>query len=220
MLRIGRMSRAATTLAFSAAALLAGGCATTQPSSVPYAPLPVGTTLVTSQTSTGSYGSGTNRVVARVGERTWQGERVLSVEGPQGAIISRPSDGLRIGALAPDGKPIFTLNPPVGPEFPLAPGKTWTRQTQITAHPSGQTTSLESTWTVGDFEDVAVPAGTFRSIRFSYVDRVGGAVWNEDSYWYSPELKSVVKSSLRRPSTHPAGAGTRDSVMLERPKAP
>jgi hypothetical protein len=220
MLRFGSGRGAAVPCSLMAAALLAAGCSTMPSDTVAYEPVPIGTTWAMSQTNAGSYGSGTGRVALRAGERTWQGERVLSTEGPAGAIISRASDGLRIGALAPDGRPAFMLSPPVGPVFPLVPGKTWTATSQMTLYPSGQVLPLQSEWKVHGFEQVTVPAGTFRTVRFSTVDRVNGTPWNEDTYWYSPETRLVVKSALRRASTHPAGAGTREGELLERPKSP
>jgi hypothetical protein len=135
-------------------------------------------------------------------------------------MMTRPSDGMRIGFLGPDGKPVFTLSPPVGPQFPLVAGKTWTTRTDSTAYPSGRTIPIDTEWKVHGFEQVTVPAGTFRAIRFSYVDRVGGVPWNDDAYWIAPELNSVVKGTLRRAPTHPLGAGVRESEMVELPRAP
>lgn len=202
------------------AALLAGGCSTTKPQSVPYAATPVGTTWAAQVTSSGSFGSGTTRVTTRAGERTWEGQRVLTHESPAGTMMTRPSDGLRIGFLGPDGKPQFLLSPPVGPQFPLERGKAWTTSTMMTLYPSGNVVPVESEWKVHDFEELTVPAGTFRALRFTLVDRVRGAVWNEDSYWLAPELNHVVKVIQRRAASHPLGIGVRESALAERPKAP
>ncbi len=218
MFRFGWMR--SVTAAVAGAALLAVGCSTMRSDRVAYAPVATGTTWAVAQTNTGSYGSGTSRVAVRSGERTWEGERVLTTEAAGVVIMNRASDGLRIGALGPDGKPTFLLSPPVGPVFPLEPGKTWTTKTQMTAYPANRTFPMESDWKVHDFEDVKVPAGTFRTIRFAAVDRVGGAVWNDDTYWFSPDYRIVVKSALRRAPSHPADAGSRDGELVERPKMP
>ncbi len=220
MLRSGKGRRATVAATLVFAAVLAGGCSTTKPQAVSYSATPVGTTWAAQVTSSGSFGSGTTRVPARAGERTWEGQRVLTHETPAGTMMSRPSDGMRIGFLGPDGKPQFLLSPPVGPQYPLTPGKAWTTSTMMTLYPSGNVVPVESEWKVHDFEEVTVPAGTFRALRFTLVDRVRGAVWNDDSYWLAPELNQVVKVVQRRPATHPLGAGERESAMAERPKAP
>ena len=79
---------------------------------------------------------------------------------------------------------------------------------------------MESRWEVHDFEQVTVPAGTFRAIRFSVVDRVRDAVWHDNTYWYAPEVRTVVKVVQRRALTHPIGPGTQEFELIERPKAP
>lgn len=90
----------------------------------------------------------------------------------------------------------------------------------MTLFPSGTALPVKSEWQVHDFEDITVPAGTFRALPFTLVDRMNGSVWNEDTYWLSTELNMVVKSTQRRAATHPRGAGVRESAMTARPKAP
>jgi hypothetical protein len=214
MLRIGPMSRTALAASLVAVSLLAGGCSTLNPGPVSYVAVPAGTAWVGQYTNSGSFGSGTARVPTRAGQR------VLTHESAGGTMMTRPSDGMRIGFLGPDGKPQFLLSPPVGPVYPLVPGKAWTSSTMMTIYPQGTTVPVESEWKVHDFEEVTVPAGTFRALRVSLVDRVRGVVWNDDTYWLAPNLHSAVKVVQRRVATHPLGAGVREVVLAERPKAP
>jgi hypothetical protein len=220
MLGFRQMSRTASAASLVAASLLAGGCSTLAPNSVSYVAAPTGTAWIGQYTNSGSFGSGTARVPTRAGERMWEGQRVLTHESAAGTMMTRPSDNMRIGFLGPDGKPQFLLSPPVGPVYPLVPGKTWTSSTLMTVYPQGATVPVESEWKVHDFEQVTVPAGTFRALRVSLVDRVRGVAWNDDTYWLSPDLHTAVKVIQRRVATHPLGAGTREVVLAERPKAP
>jgi hypothetical protein len=219
MQRFGWRATVTAAAALVISATLASGCATLAPTSVPYVATRVGTTWSSQTTSSGSFGSGTTLVTARAGERVWEGQRVLTHESAAGAMLTRPADGLRIGFVGSDGKPQFLLSPPVGPQFPLTPGQAWTSNTMMTLFPSGTVVPVVSDWKVHGFEEVTVPAGTFRALRFTLVDRVRGNVWNDDTYWLSPELNMTVKTTQRRAPTHPLGAGVREAVMVERPKA-
>lgn len=219
MPRFNLRGHATTAAALAITITLASGCSTT-PTALPYVATPVGTTWVSQQTSSGSFGTDTNQVTMRAGERMWEGQQVLTHESAAGTMLTRASDGFRIGFLGPDGKPQFLLSPPIGPQFPLTPGKTWTTRATMTLFPSGTAIPVESEWKVHDFEDITVPAGTFRALPFTLVDRMNGSVWNEDTYWLSTELNMVVKATQRRAATHPRGAGVRESAMVQRPKAP
>ncbi|MBA4263975.1 MAG: hypothetical protein C0453_02740 [Comamonadaceae bacterium] len=219
MLGFNLRGNATAAVALAITITLAGGCSTTR-TTIPYVATPVGTTWVGQHTSSGSFGSGASQVATRAGERMWEGQRVLTHESAAGAMLMRVADGFRIGFLGPDGKPQFVLTPPIGPKYPLTPGKAWTDSTVMTLFPSGSEIPVESEWRVHDFEDVTVPAGTFRALRFTLVDRMRGSVWNEDTYWLSTELNMIVKATQHRTATHPRGAGVRDAVLVERPKAP
>lgn len=219
MLRFKLREKASAAAALVITITLASGCSTT-PTAIPYVATPVGTTWVSQQTSSGSFGSGLDKVTMRAGERMWEGQRVLTHESAAGTMLTRAADGFRIGFLGPDGKPQFLLAPPIGPQFPLTPGKAWTTSATMTLFPSGTAIPVQSEWKVHNFEDVTVPAGTFRTLRFTLVDRMNGSVWNEDTYWLSTELNMVVKATQRRAATHPRGAGVRESAMAQQPKAP
>ena len=112
--------------------------------------------------------------------------------------------------LAPDDKPILTYDPPIGFDFPLEVGKTWTKSYQVTVHATKQTIPVDGTWKVESYEDVTLPAGTFKVFKVSYSDTVG----NENVQWFNPALGVFVKQSLKRTAKSPSGPGTRESELI------
>jgi len=193
-----------------ATALLAGGCAMFAPKMEAYKVPPVGSTWTTSQVNTGSYGSGTARVVVTRGERVWQGRQAVIFQGPAGSTIADPADGKWIAVLAPNEAVVLTWDPPLGYEFPIEVGKTWVSRHRLTNRATGRTIDFEANWKVEAYEDVTVPAGTFKAFRVRYSDTMG----NEDMYWSTPELGIFVKTSQKRSASHAQGAGTRETELV------
>jgi hypothetical protein len=173
-------------------------------------PPPMGATWTMAQTSTGSFGSGPSEVTIRRGERTWQGRPVITQETRAGAMMLDPATGRRIGALAPDGSTAWSLDPPVGMQYPLEVGKTWTTASKLTVPATNRVLPFESTFRVEGVEDVKVPAGTFRTFRVTMNDTVG----NSETYWMDPALGIPVKSELRRTDKSLSGPGTRTSALV------
>ncbi len=88
--------------------------------------------------------------------------------------------------------------------FPLYPGKRW--QFQYKYIPASGTGSLkiEQTAVVEGWEDVRVPAGTFRALKVVHAGRYwaseqlyswSGAI--HETYWYAPDAKRVVRMEYR-----------------------
>ncbi|MGH8646080.1 MAG: hypothetical protein ACREX4_17135 [Gammaproteobacteria bacterium] len=86
-------------------------------------------------------------------------------------------------------------------EFPLYPGKTW-RQTSIEKNiKTGATREFTLSATVGDWENISVPAGTFRAIKITtqtaLLDGASGQrSTGTDISWYAPEIRRSVKSQV------------------------
>jgi hypothetical protein len=86
-------------------------------------------------------------------------------------------------------------------EFPLYPGKTW-RQTSMEKNiKTGAVREHTLLATVGDWEDVSVPAGTFRTIKITIqtelVDRtIGQRSTGTDISWYAPNIRRSVKTEV------------------------
>ncbi|MFO7738811.1 MAG: hypothetical protein R6V46_10080 [Desulfatiglandaceae bacterium] len=196
------------TIAVLALALVPGGCAIAPKAERWVAP-PLGTTYTLARTNTGSFGSGASQITMKVTERMWEGKQVKEFASSGGAFLLN-ADGSWITVLGPDDKPIFTWDPPIGPDYPLEVGETWTKSYRVTVHAAKQAIPFDSTWKVEAYEDVTVPAGTFKAFKISYSDTLG----NESMMWYMPELGLVGKRIEKRTAKNRTGPGTRDSQVI------
>jgi hypothetical protein len=188
--------------------LLIGGCALLEPKAERYVPPPLGTAWVNARHDTGSYGSGSTQVPGSRGERMWQGHGVVTFETTGGTLVAEP-DGSWLGIYNGD-KPVMTWDPPLNWEWPLEVGKSWTREQRMTIHAANRTIPYVLTQKVESFEDVAVPAGTFKTFKVSTVTSLG----DENLVWFSPDLGIFVKQSLRRTAKNPQGPGTREFELV------
>lgn len=192
------------------AALMSGGCALMAPTVERYPQPQAGTTWSQSIRDTGSYGSGSSQGAGRfMPDRTWQGREVHAFEFSGITTLMTKGSANFIAQLKGD-TPVVSWEPPIGWVWPLEVGKTWTRTTTFTNHATKQSMKVEYTNTVEAYEDVTVPAGTFRTYRVKTVNSSG----DENLQWWSPEAGIHVKQSLRRTAKHPAGPGTRDIEVV------
>ncbi len=192
----------------AALALLGGGCGLMAPKAEQYVPPPVGTTWMSTVQSTGSYGSGSREVPGKRSERTLQGSTVVQFDGAMGSILARPN-GDWLGIYKGDS-PMLTWDPPLHWQWPLEVGKSWTRAQRVTNHGTKQTTSYELTQKVEAYEDVTVPAGTFKTFRISTVNSLG----DDNMLWFSPDLGIFVKQVNKRTDKHAQGPGTQNSELI------
>jgi hypothetical protein len=168
---------------------------------------PAGSTWVVERHDTGSFGNGVSRVsVKALGRQTWQGRPVIAIEGPTGTTLLDPDTANWVASVR-GATPLATFDPPLGYVWPIAVGKTWTRNTRVTS-PQG-VRDLRSTFSVEAHEEVTVPAGTFKVFRIRYADQD-----HENVHWWDPEFGLRVKTKDQRYRSHPAGLGTRDSEMI------
>lgn len=197
-------------------ALAAAGCATQEPGIERFRPALPGSTVTMSVSSAGSYGSGTAQVTTTIGQRTWEGRSVLTQETPAGAMLLDPADGTRLGFVSPNGQTQWTLTPSVGFRYPMTVGKQWVVESTLTIFgPQGsRSLPVRSEWKVEALEELTVPAGTFKALRITVKDTMGGQPANSDTYWVEPTQEFSVKSMLTRLPTHPAGAGSRESLLV------
>ena len=191
-----------------AIAAVSSGCALMEPKYERYVAPPIGSTWVTARRDTGSYGSGSVQLASTMGEQMWQGRKLNAYQGQEQTLLAQP-DG-RWVAFVKGNTSLISYDPPAGWQHPLEVGKTATQKFTMTIHAAKRTIPIESTYTVVAFEDITVPAGTFKVFRVRSTDNAG----NENLNWFSPELGLFVKSSLRRTAKHAQGPGTRETELI------
>jgi hypothetical protein len=138
----------------------------------------------------------------------WEGKLMGTIESPQ-LVILATADGGWATMLSADGKPILSYEPPLDYDWPLVVGKTWTKSYKMTVHAKNQIFPFEDTYKVEAYEDVTVPAGTFKAFRISL-----SSTGAQDVYWFAPELGIFAKQSLRRTDKSGYGPGTRQVELV------
>lgn len=192
-----------------AAALLTASCAIAPRVDGPVI-VAAGSSWTFERRDSGSYGNGKVQDTATaLGERTWQGRKVRAVEIAQGTRLSDAATAHWLAVVKGD-QTLTTWEPSVGYDWPLTVGKQWSRNFRFVNHVTKQQTDIKSTSTVESYEDVTVPAGTFKAFRVRYVDSAG----LESVQWYSPDAGGWVKTQAKRNSSHAAGPGTQDFDLL------
>jgi hypothetical protein len=191
-------------------AAVVSGCAAFGPQADGWVPVPAGATWEMAQRNTGSYGKDVRLKITR-GDTTWNGAPAVTFANSLGAtVIAQPADGNWIAVLGRDGKPMVSFDPPIGWQWPLKVGKTWTTQHRMTMHATGKSVDYDFSCNVEDFEKVTVGAGTFDAFRVRCKSNVG----TDETYWSSPGLGPFVKTSLRRDAKYPSGPGTQESELV------
>lgn len=86
--------------------------------------------------------------------------------------------------------------------FPLNPGKSWSFDYAV--HGNTRDVKIKQTAVVRGWEQVRVPAGSFRALRVEheglYSATEAGFSWNgkiRETYWYAPEVGRVVMREYR-----------------------
>jgi hypothetical protein len=198
-------------LAFVLSVIFAVSCATTGPpfwgakaDRVPL--LPAGSSWVSEIRDSGSFGSGTYLSTTKsLGEQTWQGRKVYAYQSPETTTLLDSSTN-RWVAILKGTTPIQINDPPLGWDYPIWVGKSWTQVYKF-IFPK-QTFTSDSKWKVEAKEKIKVPAGTFEVYRITYAD-----TWNENIMWWSPEIGIWVKSKMGRNAKHGLGAGVREAEL-------
>lgn len=202
----------AAALVGAAVVLASAGCGLMAPKLESYVAPEAGATWTIARRDTGSYGSASVQLPGSYRLTTWQGRPVHRYDGPEGSTVAKTDDPVGFLAIViPKGDtPIMSWDPPVPWQYPLEVGKSWSRNFKLNMHAAKQVLNVEGTWTVEAYEDVTVPAGTFKAWRVRTVDNLG----NDNLAWYAPSTGIFVKQSLRRSAKHAAGAGTREIELV------
>jgi len=192
-----------------AVAFVSGGCGLMAPKAMPVF-ASEGSSWTFNYRATGSFGSVTEqRKVVVLPNQNWEGRTVRALEGKDFTTLSNLATGGWI-AQVKGTRPLMSWNPPLDWEWPLAVGKTWTRKQSATIHATKQTIDYEVTWVVESYEDVTVPAGTFKAFKIKYSDTLG----TENISWWSQQIPGFAKTKSIRTSKHRAGAGTIDTELV------
>jgi len=198
-------------------ALTLAGCASNVPRAERYVPPAIGASWSYRITSTGSFGSGSADVPFRVSQTEWQGRRLLRFENPNGATLQDDRVGV-VAVLDRSGRAVMSYEPALTYRWPLEVGSSWTQELVIrVTSGSGavQDLPMKTNWRVEAYEDVTVPAGTFKAWRVVMEDNFGF----RQTTWSVPETMGVFARRLsERGPNHPqGGAGTQLMELLSVP---
>jgi hypothetical protein len=85
--------------------------------------------------------------------------------------------------------------------FPLYPGKTWQQRSRETNIQTGAVREHTLSATVGDWEEITVPAGTFRALKITLQTELldpstGETSTGTDISWYAPDVRHSVRSEI------------------------
>lgn len=129
------------------------------------------------------------------------------------------AEGNLLSSRNPDGSG-FDYSPPLKYfAFPLYPGKTWQQTSRETNIQTGTVREHMLSATVSDWEDISVPAGTFRAIRITLQTELldpstGETSRGTDISWYAPDIRRSVKSDIT--SQNSQGQQERQVIQLIR----
>jgi hypothetical protein len=192
--------------------MFAVGCATTGPPLFGAkgdrpAPLPAGSSYLVERRDSGSFGSGTYLIRFKsLGEQTWQGRKVYAEDSPEGTLL-RDVTTNRWVANVKGSTPLTIFDPPLGWDYPIWVGKSWTQVYKF-KFPK-QTITAETLWKVEAVEEIKVPAGTFKVFRVTYSDQGS----NNQIMWWSPEFGIFIKVKFERTAKSSFGPGVREAEL-------
>ena len=211
-LRHRLIASAAAVLTFG----LLAGCASAPPIAQRYIPPPMGSTWEYARTATGSFGQGAGILVLSVEPTTWEGRPAYAFKNPVQVTVQGEWAEL-FAQLNPRGEVVARYDPPIGWQWPLEVGKTWTVEHVATLPSRNLKVPFKATWKIAAYEEVSVPAGKFMAWRLEYSDTLGEA----QTIWSVPEtMGAFAKRSYTRSAAHAQGAGTLVLEMTRKPSRP
>lgn len=144
-----------------------------------------------------------------LGEQTWQGQMVRAFNDGDATLYVEHATGAWITRVR-GTTPLESFDPPIGFEWPIFVGRSWVRNFRYTDHERGRSfDNVRSWYKVEAYEDVTVPAGTFKAFRVT--SETGST---RTTMWFSPELGITVKLKLERSGQHYLGPGTREAELV------
>jgi hypothetical protein len=146
----------------------------------------------------------------------------------EGAPRYGVSDGADVSVLDPvtfnaiaelqNGKVTNTTTPDDGNySWPLWVGKSWTSSLAYHDVIRGRSWDpILNFWRVTAYEDVTVPAGTFKAFKVESTPGTNEAAYR--TYWYASDVKLMVKYIFQRTNNHYLGPGTVTTELLTVPR--
>ena len=161
---------------------------------------------------------GTREETVTVVEAAYQGRAVIGLSDGTDMRVFDKGTGNWIATLR-GGKERFGASPDDGTySWPLWVGKSWLASYTYHDRERGRSWNpVETSWKVAAYEDVTVPAGTFKALRLEASPGTNNAT--QSTLWYAPETGIIVKRIFERTSDHYLGYGkfTTELVGYERP---
>ena len=158
-------------------------------------------------------GAVTTMTFVALGEGTHEGKPVYGITNGLDTLVYDQASANLVATFRM-GKEVFAASPHDETfSSPIWVGKSWT--TNFTAHDRIRGFShspVQVNWKVESFEDVTVPAGTFKAFRLQSSVPVGNAF---SILWYAPEINLIVKRIDERTSRHPLGSDKRTTETTE-----
>ncbi len=168
-------------------------------------PPAIGTTFVTRST---------NHQDKSVTERTWtvveatyKGRKVIGFSDGVDTVLHNPENRNWFMTLRGDAERASATPHDGQFSWPLEVGKAWTATymyydgvTRRTFNP------IVTYWKAAAYEDVTVPAGTFKAFRLESTPGTNNST--SVTVWYAPEVRLIVKRIREQTSRHYLGAGT------------
>jgi hypothetical protein len=212
-MQVPSITRRMLVAALAGAALLAG-CSTVPPRIDAYTEVPIGTVTTYWRTSSGSFGTTDGEVVWTLGLVKWNDRTVEEYLSKQaGSQLYEPGSRALVAVLNPAGQLVQSFDPPMGYRLPLEVGQTWRSSHKVTVYPPGNEVPVDMNWKVEAWENVKVPAGTFRTFRVSTTSSLG----DSETIWTAPDLGfGIVKRHTVRSTGHPEGEGVLHGELVSR----
>ena len=147
---------------------------------------------------------------------TYRGAPVYEIQYGNYIDVLNPQTFNLIANLA-DGRETLAYSPDDGRfSWPLWVGKSWS--VTATGESAQRITQLGYYRRVTAYEDVTVPAGTFKAFRIETLPGMGVDSAYRLTLWYAPSVSYVVKSVSSTSSSAQIGAGTITTEMVSPPQ--
>jgi len=88
-------------------------------------------------------------------------------------------------------------------------GRVWKSSFKVVNHANNSIVATNAQHVVEAFEDVTVPAGTFKAYRVRMTSDQG----DDNTWWFCPDNGLFVKQKLVRTASSPSGPGIREAEL-------